>query len=43
MLWSKNANFFVYVNEVTIRLKIMLSDFAEKKETYFDYKKQDFS
>ena len=40
MLWSKNANFFVYVDLVRIRLKIMLSDFAQEKETF--YKKHFF-
>ena len=27
----------------TLRLEIMLRDFAEKKETYFDLKKKNFS
>ena len=31
--WSKNANYLVYLDLVKIRLEIMLSDFAEKKET----------
>ena len=38
MLWSKNANFFVYVDLVRIRLKIMLSDFAQEKETFLTTK-----
>ena len=38
MLWLKNANFFVYVDLVRIRLKIMLSDFAQEKETFLTTK-----
>ena len=40
MLWSQNANFFLFMLIILmkIRLEIMLSDFAEKKETCFDYK-----
>ena len=41
--WSKNANFFVYVDLVKIRLEIMLTDFPQKKETFLDYEKQNFS
>ena len=41
--WSKNANYLVYLDLVKLRLEIMLSDFADKKETCFDYKKQNFS
>ena len=33
----------VYLDLVKIRLEIMLSNFAEKKETFFDLKKQHFS
>ena len=40
--WSKKANFLVYLDLVKIRLAIMLSDFDEKKETFFDFKKQHF-
>ena len=43
MLWSKNANFFVYVDLVRIGLKIMLSDFEQEKETFLTTKKQNFS
>ena len=39
---SKNANYLVYLDLVKIRLKIMLGDFAEKKETFFDLQKQNF-
>ena len=41
--WPKNANYLVYLDLVKIRLEIMLGDFAEKKETCFDYKKYKFS
>ena len=37
--WSKYGNYLVHLNFVKIRLEIMLVDFAEKKETCFDYKK----
>ena len=37
--WSKYGNYLVHLNFVKIRLEIMLGDFAEKKETCFDYKK----
>ena len=36
--WSKNANYLVYLDLVKIRLEIMLSDFAEKKETFLTIK-----
>ena len=39
--WSKNV-IFLYLQLVKIRLDIMLSDFAEKEETCFDYKKTEF-
>ena len=39
MLLVKNWHFFVYLDLVKTRLEIMLNDFAEKKETFFDYKK----
>ena len=35
--WSKNAIFFLYFDLIEIRLEIMLSDFAEEKETFFDF------
>ena len=37
--WSKYGNYLVHLNFVKIRLEIMLGDFAEKKETCFNYKK----
>ena len=37
--WSKYGNYLVHLNFVKIRLEIMLGNFAEKKETCFDYKK----
>ena len=43
MLWSKNANFFVYVDLVRIGLKIMLSDFEQEKETFLTTKKTEFA
>ena len=35
MLWSKNANFFVYVDLVKIGLEIMLTDFPQEKRNLF--------
>ena len=35
MLWLKKANYLFYIDLVKIRLEIMLSDFAERKETFF--------
>ena len=40
--WPKNAIFFLYLDLFKIRLEVMLSDFAEKKETFFDPKKGNF-
>ena len=34
--WTKNPNFFVYVDLVKIRLEIMLSDFPQEKRNLFD-------
>ena len=42
MLLVKKCQFFLYLDLVKIRLEIMLNDFAEKKETFFGYKKQNF-
>ena len=42
MLWSKNANFFVYVDLVKIGLEIMLSDFAQEKGTFLTLKNRIF-
>ena len=41
--WPKNANFFLYLELTIKRLEIMLGDFAEKKEIFFDLKKQNCS
>ena len=41
--FGQKIPFFLYLQLVKIRPEIMLSDFAEKKETCFDYKKQNFS
>ena len=43
MLLAKKCQYFLYLNLIKISLEIMLSDFAEKKETFFDLKKQHFS
>ena len=40
--WSKNANYLFHLDLVKIRLEIMLSDFAEKKETFWTIKKTEF-
>ena len=42
MLLVKKCQILLYLDLVK-RLEIMLSDFAEKKETFFDLKKQKFS
>ena len=42
MLSLKNANFFVYVDLVKIRLEIMFSDFAQEKETFVTIKNRNF-
>ena len=36
-----NSSLFTFGHNI-IRLDIMLSDFAERKETFFDYKKKNF-
>ena len=43
MLLAKKCQYFLYLNLIKINLEILLSDFAEKKETFFDLKKQHFS
>ena len=40
--WPKNANFFLCLQLIKKRLEIMLGDFAEKKEIFFDLKKTEF-
>ena len=39
---TKNANFILNLNLIKISLEIMLSDFAEKKETFFTLKNRIF-
>ena len=39
MLLAKKRQFILYLQLIKKRLEIMLSDFAEKKETFFDLKK----
>ena len=43
MLSVKKCRVFHNLNLIKISLEIMLSDFAEKKETFFDLKKHNFS
>ena len=42
MLWSKNANFFVYVDLVKIGLEIMRNDFTQEKGTFLTLKNRSF-
>ena len=42
MLLAKKCQILLYLDLVKIRLEIMLSDFAEKKGTCFDYEKHNF-
>ena len=41
--WPKKCQILFYLDLAKIRLEKMLSDLAEKKETCFEYKKQNFS
>ena len=41
MLLAKICQILLYLDLVKIRLEIMVSDFAEKKETCFDLKKKE--
>ena len=41
--WLKYAIFFLSLDLIKIRLEIMLSEFARKRETFFDLKKHNFS
>ena len=41
--FGQKMPFFVYLDLIKIRLEIILSDFAIKKETSFDLQKQYFS
>ena len=38
MLLGKKCQFFLYLNLIKVSLEIMLSDFAEKKETFLTLK-----
>ena len=40
--WSKNANFFLFLDLVKIRLEKVCSNILEKKETFFYYKNENF-
>ena len=40
--WPKNANFILNLNLIKISLEIMLSDFAEKRETFLTIKNRIF-
>ena len=40
--WAKNANFILNLNLIKISLEIMLSDFAEKRETFLTLKDRIF-
>ena len=42
MLWSKNDNFFVYLDLLKNGLEIMLSDFAQEKGTFLTLKNRIF-
>ena len=42
MIVAKKWQFFVHLHLVKIRQEILLSDFAEKKETFFGYKNRIF-
>ena len=42
MLLAKKTHFFPYLDLIKMRLEIMLSDFAGKKETFFGIKKRIF-
>ena len=43
MLLAKKCQVFHNLYLIKISLEIILSDFAEKKETFFDLKKQNIS
>ena len=36
--WSKKCHFFLYLDLIKMRLEMMLSEFAIKRETFFDLK-----
>ena len=39
MLLIKKMQIFLYLDLVKIKLKLMLNNLVQKKETFFDYKK----
>ena len=43
MVLDKKSQFFFSLDLIKIRLEITLSEFAMKKETFFDLEKQNFS
>ena len=43
MRLGKKCQVYHNLNVIKISLEIMLSDFAEKKQPFFDLKKQNFS
>ena len=43
MILTKKCQTFLYLDLVKITLQIMFNYFEEKKETFFDYKTQNFS
>ena len=42
MILTKKSQIFLYLDLVKITLQIMLNYFEEKKETFSDYKKENF-
>ena len=42
MLLGRKCQYFLYLNLIKISLDLILPDFAEKKETFFDLKKKHF-
>ena len=42
MLLVKKCQIFLYLDLVKIKLELMLNNFVEKKETFFDYKENVF-
>ena len=40
--FDQKCQFLLYLDLIKIRLEIMLKDFAEKRETFWGYKKQNF-
>ena len=40
--WSKKCHFFLYLDLIKMRLEMILSEFAIKRETFFDLEKHNF-